>query len=360
MNRRHFLATSPLATATLAAATAASTIPIRAADTPPTPIPIGFLGVSYSHGPDKLRLAMTSPDWELVGVWDESSTGRETCRKLGAPLLPRDEVLRRARVIAVESEIRHHAAHTLLALEAGRHVHAEKPPATTLAEVRAMTDLARSRNLLLQTGFMWRFNPGFRAVFDAVRNGWLGEVFFVRACMNNHLQPAGRAGWAEFPGGSMFEQGSHLVDAVVRLLGKPTRVTPFLRHHGPFDDTLRDNNIAVLEFDRATAVLTNTALQVAGTPQRTFEVLGTRGSAFLGPVEPPTLTFELAQPAGPHPKGTHRIPLPAYRRYVGDFAELAAAVRGERPLSVPLDQEQLVAETVLLASEMGQELRIPR
>ena len=30
-------------------------------------IPLGFLGVTYSHGPDKIKLAMNSPDWESVG-----------------------------------------------------------------------------------------------------------------------------------------------------------------------------------------------------------------------------------------------------------------------------------------------------
>ena len=47
-----------------------------------------------------------------------------------------------------------------------------------------------------------------------------------------------------------------------------------------------------------------------------------------------------------------QVPLPAYRRYEADFTELAAAVRGERALSVSLDEESLVAETVLRVSDM--------
>src|SRR5262245_1964053 len=64
-------------------------------------IPIGFLGVSYSHGPDKVKLAMSSPDWEFVGVWDETAAGRQECEKLGLKPVSQDEVLRRARVVAV-------------------------------------------------------------------------------------------------------------------------------------------------------------------------------------------------------------------------------------------------------------------
>ena len=56
--------------------------------------------------------------------------------------------------------------------------------------------------------------------------------------------------------------------------------------------------------------------------------------------------------AGPYAKGAQNVPLPAYQRYVDDFRELAAAVRGERPLTASLDEELLVAETILRASEM--------
>lgn len=349
MNRRRFLATT-LSTALAAATPRGLAAPIP---TPGRRIPIGFLGASYSHATDKLRLVLESSDWEFVGAWDDTPAGRRTCERVGARQVDRKTVLGESTVIAVESDIRHHAAHALLALQAGRHVHAEKPIATRTSEARRMIRLARQRNLLLQSGYMWRYNPGFQAIFQAVREGWLGRILMVRATMNNHLAADQRSAWAEFHGGSMFEQGSHLVDAVVRLLGRPRDVHGVLRHHGPFDDTLRDTNVAVLEYDRTTAILTNTALQVAGTPQRSFEVLGTRGSALLSPVEPPTLQLDLAEPAGPHPRGSHRIPLPAYRRYVGDFTDLAAAVRGEHPLAVSLEEESLVAETVLRVSGMN-------
>lgn len=346
MNRRQFLTTTASATALVAAPS-----PLHAAESSRR-IPIGFLGATYSHGPDKIKLAQTSPDWEFVGVCDAIPAGRETCAKLGAKLVSQDELFQRARVIAVESDIRDHAAHAMQALRAGKHVHLEKPPATNLADLQAIIALARQKQLLLQTGFMWRYHPGFRAIFEAAREGWLGEVFLVRGFISNNLSAPRRVEWAEFSGGSMFDLGSHLVDASVRLLGKPKSVTPFARHHGRFEDSLRDNNVAVLEYDRAMAVLTNTALQAGATPARSFEVLGTRGTALLQPIEPPTLTLDLTQPVGPYAKGAQQVPLPAYRRYEADFAELAAAVRGERPLTATLDDELAVAETVLRASNM--------
>ncbi len=350
MNRREFLHAS-LSCGPLAALP----IPIAAADSVAAKprLPIGFLGATYSHGPDKIKLAMASPDWELVGVCEASDAGRRTCEELGAKLISRDELFQRSRVVAVESDVRDHAAHALLALEAGKHVHLEKPPALKRADMREVVALARNKQLLLQVGFMWRHNPGFQAIFEAVRKGWLGDVFLIRGFISNNLAAARRPEWGEYGGGSMFELGSHLVDAVVRLLGKPKAVTPFVRHHGKFADALKDNNVAVLEYDHASAVLINTAIQAAGSPPRSFEVLGTNGTATLQPIEPPALTIDLAKPAGPYKQGSQRVPLPAYERYQADFAELAAAVRGEHPLSVSLEEELLVAETVLRVSDMS-------
>ena len=350
MNRRTFLQTS-LGYAALAA----GPISLQAADAGAGKprITIGFLGVTHSHGPEKVKLAMSSSDWEFVGVSETSEAGRQTCTKLGAKLISQDELFQRAGVVAVESDVRDHASHALLVLQAGKHLHLEKPPTVRLDDLRTIVAIARAKKLLLQTGYMWRQHPGFQAISEAARKGWLGEVFMVRGFISNRLAPARRLEWGEFPGGSMFELGSHLVDATVRLLGKPKSVTPFLRHHGRFEDSLTDNNLAVLEYDRAHALLVNTALQAGSAPPRSFEVLGTKGTALLQPLEPPTLTLELAEAAGPYNQGAQKIPLPAYRRYEADFAELAAAVRGEKPLSVSLDEELLVAETVLRVADMA-------
>jgi predicted dehydrogenase len=346
MRRRTFLATA----ATAAAAFAAR--PLRAAASPAR-IPIGFLGVTYSHGPAKLDLALKSPDWEFIGACDPTPAGRAICEKAGATMISQDELFARARVIAVESEIRDHAAHALLALRAGKHLHLEKTPVAKLADMHAIVALAREKKLLVQTGFMWRTHPGFRAIFEAARAGWLGDIYLVRGFISNNLNAERRKEWAEFPGGSMFELGSHLIDASVRLLGKPKSVTPFLARHGNFSDTLSDNNLAVLDYDRARAVIFNTALQAGAAPQRSFEVLGTKGTAMLTPIEPGKLTFDLTTAAGPYKKGPQEIPLPPYKRYVDDFIELAAAVRGERQLTASLDEELLVAETILRASGMA-------
>ena len=80
MTRRQFLHTS-----LSCAALTAGPLPLSAAEpgTSKPRIPIGFLGVGYSHGPDKARIVMASPGWEFVGIWDETETGRTGLREAG-------------------------------------------------------------------------------------------------------------------------------------------------------------------------------------------------------------------------------------------------------------------------------------
>jgi len=257
-----------------------------------------------------------------------------------------------ARVVAVEGPVKDHYASARLALEAGKHVHVEKPPADTMAGMRHLVQTAQQKKLLLQSGYMWRYHPGFDKVIEAKRNGWLGDVYMVRGQINTLIDASRRPEWGQFRGGQMFELGAHLIDALVRLMGAPAKVTPYLRKQGSFHDDLHDLTLAVFEYPGAMAVIQSATLQPGSGAYRSFEVLGTNGTAIIRPLEAPVLTIDLAKAAGPYKKGLQTIPLPAYTRYVGDLADLAAAVRGERPLAVSLTDELLVHQTLLAASEM--------
>jgi len=324
------------------------------AQTPPRKIRIAFLGASHSHAHDKIVLAAHSPDWDLAGIVEDNAQVREPFTKLGIRTLFREDALRdpSIEVIAVESEVMRHAEDGLAALVAGKHVHLEKPPAHRMADMRRLVDAARTKKRLLQMGYMWRHHAGLNQVLNAARQGWLGDIYMVRGTMNTLIGPDRRPEWALFKGGQMFEQGAHILDPVVRLMGAPKSITPYLRSHGPYPDGLKDNTAVVLEYPKALAIVTSAVLQPDANPHRSFEVLGTNGTGVLRPIEPPRLEFDLAKAAGAIPAGRQVFPLPAFRRYEGDFRELAACVRDNKPLSVTLDQDLLLEEVLLTASEM--------
>ncbi len=310
--------------------------------------------MSHSHARAKVDLVRRSDRWELAGIAEPDEATAARYKAEGVPILPPERLLGDAgvQVIAVESAVKDHAAHARLVLEAGKHLHLEKPPAESLGELRGLLDLAAARKRLVQVGYMWRHHPGINAVLEAARQGWLGEVYLVRACINTSIPAAGRRELARFRGGQMFELGCHLIDPIVRLLGRPERVTPVLRHHGRFDDALADNTVAVLEYPKALAAVSSASMQPGAFAHRSFEAAGTNGTAVVRPLEPPELAIDLAQAAGPYRQGSQKAPLPEYRRYVAEFAALAEAVATGRPLGVDSETERLVHETLLRASDM--------
>jgi predicted dehydrogenase len=316
---------------------------------------IGFLGASHSHAAAKVQIVKTSPEWDLAGVWEPDSALAARYEKNGVPAASRERLLEdpSVSVIAVESDVKTHGELARVALEAGKHVHVEKPPADNMADMKRLVDLAWRGKRLMQVGYMWRHHPGFNALIQAAREGWLGEIYLVRGTMNTLIDAERRKEWALFHGGQMFEQGGHLIDPLVRLLGKPRKITHFLRHDGQFSDGLLDNTHAVFEYERAMGHITSSVLQPGATSHRSFEVLGTNGTAVLRPIEgPPRLEIDLAKAAGPYKAGKNPVTLAPYKRYEGDLAELARAVRENRPLSVSLDEDLNVQEALLRASEM--------
>ncbi len=69
-----------------------------------------------------------------------------------------------------------HAAQTIRALEAGKHVLVEKPIALSAADARAMVDAAAANGKLLMVGHVLPFFPEFAFAREAVQSGRYGAL----------------------------------------------------------------------------------------------------------------------------------------------------------------------------------------
>jgi predicted dehydrogenase len=65
------------------------------------------------------------------------------------------------------------------ALEAGKHVLVEKPPATNAAEIDELLELATARDLVLMPGHLLLYHPAVRKLKELIDAGELGEVLCV-------------------------------------------------------------------------------------------------------------------------------------------------------------------------------------
>jgi predicted dehydrogenase len=325
------------------------------AQTPPTKIRTGILGIQHSHLTGKLQAMYDHPSYEVVAVCepDEATRKRRGGEKLLQPLrwMSMDQMLGdpSLHLIVFEGEVKDAIPFGMRALNAGKHLHLEKPPSNRLEPFRELVETARRRNLLLQLGYMWRFHAGVDLALEAYRKGWLGEVYMIRATINSDRDERQRAVETRYPGGSMFELGGHVIDRVIAFLGKPTQVRTWLRHDTSVDDQLKDNTLAVFEYPKALATVVSSAKDAASN--RSFEVIGTDGTVIVNPMEPAAkVRITLRNAAGPYRKGAQELQLPPQPRYVDDFKELARALTTGTPLKYSYDHELALQETLLRAS----------
>lgn len=342
MDRRHFLSTAALAL--IGAGARAQAVS--------SPIPAGQIGTGHAHAAGKMQAMRNLPDlYQAIGICEPDDTlwqrGRRSKAYTDLSRLTLDEVLSSdAKLIAVETGIGQAPEMTIRCLEAGKHVHLDKPGALAHADFKKLRLLAEQKVLQLQMGYMLRYNPAFVLLFQAHREGWLGEITSIDASMGKLADPALRKELAALPGGGMFELGCHLTDAIVTLLGKPQAVQAISTPTA--DDGTKDNQLAVLTYPKATATIRCNHADPFGGPHRHFQVTGTKGSIDIVPLESGNIILSLTADHGPHKKGRTELKLDVPKgRYDAEFIELAKAIRGEKPLAWDAAHDITVHETVL-------------
>ena len=211
---------------------------------------------------------------------------------------------------------------------------------------------AQRQQLLVQMGYMYRYNPAVVLMREMLAKGWLGEPFEVHTVMSKVLPDSSRKQLAQFPGGTMFELGCHILDLTLLVLGKPDRVHSFARHSASSDDDLNDNVLAALEYPRALATVKSSGLEFDGFARRHFVVCGTEGTLHIQPLDSPDVRLTLSQPRDKYPRGGQDIRIGRYARYVGDAADMARVIRGEQATEFSYDHDLAVQRAVLQASGM--------
>jgi predicted dehydrogenase len=81
--------------------------------------------------------------------------------------------------VAIATPVPTHYELARRALEAGKHVLVEKPPAMRRAEMAELVELARARDLVLMPGHLLLYHPGVRKLKELVDSGQLGDVLCV-------------------------------------------------------------------------------------------------------------------------------------------------------------------------------------
>lgn len=118
-------------------------------------------------------------------------------------------------------------------LAAGKHVLCEKPLSDSLADARAMAEVARAAGAggtIARIGFTFRRTPGIAYIRDLIRNGVLGNVlhFSGRYWTDYGFSPSAPMSWRYKGGpgsGALADVGSHLTYISEFLCGDIKSIT---------------------------------------------------------------------------------------------------------------------------------------
>ncbi len=180
-------------------------------------IGIGVIGAGIL-GTRHARVFAELPGSRLIGVADLNRPRAEevTAKHGGAAYEDYHGLLNDPSVdaVAIATPDHLHAAPTIAALAAGKHVLVEKPLATNLADARRMIAAAETARRLLQVNYSQRFVPEFAFAKAHIEGGTLGTPLIARSIKNDTIYvPTEMIAWASQTS-PIFFMTSHDLDLV--------------------------------------------------------------------------------------------------------------------------------------------------
>ncbi len=320
-------------------------------------IKFGQIGTQHAHA-SKLGVYRNSNDYELVGVVEDDPQARRRAQSsavyANVPWMTKEELLSQKglEAVLIETHVRDLLSNAQAAVDAGKHVHLDKPAGNDLAAYRKLLDAAASQKLMVQMGYMYRYNPAVMLLRQFLKDGWLGSISEVHAVVGKVLGSDERQPLAEFSGGIMFELGCHAIDLVIAVLGSPSKVTGYRRHSADAADSLADNTLAVLEGASTIGTVRASGVEVDGGNRRHLVVCGSMGTFHIQPLDGvSTATITLDRARGEYRKGTQTKTFSKFVRYVADAETMADVIRGQKPIDFAYEHDWAVQQAVMRASE---------
>jgi predicted dehydrogenase len=195
----------------------------------------GAGNVSTEH----LHAYLANPHCEVVAIGSRTLEGAERkARQVGldpAGIRLYDDYAalladRRVDALSLCTPPARHAAETIAAAQAGKHILVEKPVATNAEELRRMDDAVRAAGVKTVVSFVLRWNPLVLTIKRLLADGAFGQPFFVQtAYWHNTVAsgyPGAKPGARTSTVSTMLGGGCHAMDMARYLVGSDvTQVT---------------------------------------------------------------------------------------------------------------------------------------
>jgi predicted dehydrogenase len=179
-----------------------------------------------------------------------------------------------------------HASVTTAALEAGKHVHTEKPAALTYDEARGLAELAAARGLVLSCSPATLLGEAQQTAWKLVREGAIGTPRVVYAEANwGRIEVWHPSPLTLYAAGPAFDVGVYPLTIVTAIFGPARRVAAYAKTLLPERPGFRietpDFVVAVVEFESGVVVRLTASFYVGPGKQRGLEIHGDDGMLHL-------------------------------------------------------------------------------
>lgn len=200
-----------------------------------------------------------------------------------------------------------HISQTIQALRAGMHVLCEKPMAMNLSEAQSMVEAAARSGRFFGVAYYRRSYPKVQRARELLRSGAIGQPVMAFASCHSHLQlPATelKRSWlldpAQAGGGPLYDIGSHRIDLLNYLFGRPQEVRCCLSS-GVYPIAVEDSATVLIKYLGGVHAIVDVRWN-SEVARDEFRIVGTTGEMHLTPLNGP----EFVWPGGqenipPHP-----------------------------------------------------------
>ncbi len=239
---------------------------------------------------------------------------------------------------------------TVLAAKHGKHVFCEKPMALTFAECDEMIDATTNAGVILQIGFMRRFDPDFSAAWARIAAGEIGRPMLIKSLTHGPGLPPAWARELRTSNGMLAEVNSHDWDTVRWFASSdPQRVyAEIANFKGAANQVITpnfyDNAVVSLRFESGTLGCISGVCPCEYGYDARVEIVGEKGILQIGDLSGQAITVCTSRDQG--------VIKPVYRTwperfstaYVQEMRHFVECVRySRRPLVDGVDGRWAVA-----------------
>ncbi|WP_371069799.1 Gfo/Idh/MocA family protein [Sediminibacillus sp. JSM 1682029] len=154
-------------------------------------------------------------------------------------------------VIAVVSGL--HAEIAKQALQLQKHIILEKPISLSLQDADEINKLAQVNNRKVLVCHQMRYRPFMSRLKELIQEGYFGKLYMGVASIRinrskDYFQAADWRGSWSMDGGMLVNQGIHLVDLLVWLLGEPITIYGEIANHSHDVKDIEDVATGIISF----------------------------------------------------------------------------------------------------------------